>query len=65
MECHRKKLEGKQIKQINNLLASIIEFKENICEVVNRQCSICPLNVEDKCNELNLPEFDFDKHKWL
>lgn len=59
------KLSQEKINKINKLLVTIIQSKEDICEIVNKNCKICPLNIDDKCNELNLPEFDFKYYKWL
>lgn len=53
-----------KIKKINILLASIVQAKDDICDIVNRKCKNCPLNQEDKCNELNLAEFNFDINQW-
>ena len=58
----------KQIKDFNCLLANIIQAKEKLCEYTHTNglgCSECPLNKEDKCRELNLPEFDFKDYQWL
>lgn len=57
----------KQIQDLNNLLGDILCAKENLCRYVkdnNLGCRKCPLNEEDKCGELNLPEFDFKNGHW-
>lgn len=61
----KSKLNNKQIKDINSRLATIVLMREEICEIVNKDCLKCPLNVLDKCTELNLPEFNFEENQWL
>ena len=59
------KLNKSEIILIENNLANILQSKENICMIVKQNCKKCPLNVEDKCSELNLKEFDFQKNQWI
>lgn len=61
----KSKLNNKQIKDINSRLATIVLMREEICEIVNKDCLKCPLNILDKCTELNLGEFDFEENQWL
>lgn len=60
----KKKLSDNQIKEINSKLGTIVLMREEICEIVNRDCLICPLSIADKCSELNLGEFDFEENEW-
>ena len=49
---------------LTKYLCDIITTKQKICDFVKRNCERCPLNEEDKCGELELPEFDFEKNCW-
>lgn len=49
------------------LLGDIVQAKEDFCSYIRENgygCKTCPLGVEDKCTPLDLPEFDFDTHRW-
>lgn len=62
---NKKQLTDNQMKEINSKLGTIVLMREEICEIVNRDCLICPLSILDKCTELNLGEFDFEENQWL
>ena len=62
---NKKQLTDNQMKEINSKLGTIVLVKEEICEIVNRDCLICPLNIGDKCTEFNLGEFDYKEDQWL
>lgn len=47
---------------LKKYLCDIITTKQKICNLVNGNCGRCPLNIEDKCSELELPEFNFKKN---
>lgn len=50
---------------INKYLCDIITTKQKICAFIKGNCLRCPLSQEDKCGELELPEFDFEKNCWV
>lgn len=58
-------LSNEKEKEIAPLLPKIIEIKQQICDIVKKNCKICPLNEEDVCSQLELREFDFDNHGWV
>ena len=53
------------ILEIERNLANVVQARENICRLVKQNCKECPLNVNDKCNDLNLKEFDFENNQWI
>ena len=54
-----------KIIEIERNLASVVQARENICLIVKQNCKRCPLNVDDKCSELDLKEFDFKNNQWI
>ncbi|ENY99359.1 hypothetical protein HMPREF1092_03245 [Clostridium thermobutyricum] len=58
-------LSKSKILEIERNLASIVQARENICMLIKQNCKECPLDVQDKCSDLNLSEFDFKNNKWI
>lgn len=50
---------------LNKYLCDIITTKQKICTFMKGNCFRCPLSQEDKCRELELPEFDFENNHWV
>lgn len=59
------KLNKYEVIKIESNLASILQARENICMIVKQKCEKCPLNIDDKCSELDIKEFDFKENKWI
>ncbi|WP_317312389.1 hypothetical protein [Clostridium thermobutyricum] len=53
------------ILEIERNLVNVVQARENICRIVNQNCKECPLNINDKCSDLNLKEFDFKNNQWV
>lgn len=58
-------LSKKEEKVISDALVRIVQAKEDICSAVGQDYIRCPLNLLSKCTDVDLPEFDFEKFKWL
>lgn len=49
---------------LTKYLCDIITTKQKICTFMKGNCLRCPLSQEDKCSQLELPEFDFENNDW-
>jgi hypothetical protein len=47
-------------KYIKTRLIRITDAKNEICAKMQYNCKDCPLNEDDKCNDLDLPPIDLE-----